>query len=187
VSVTLHEPRSGRVVDGRGGIAVAPGRAVRMILVGGAATTMLDAWVTPDRWRVAIPPVSRVLRGGADEPRDLPIGFLRWWFFRPLQGTLVAASPGPPAVTWLLHDGPAVVVLREGRCERGEWLAASRRVDDRVERLDACPWRPAPAPGDHVRYDDEASGLAVDLTVEGLASGAPPAEAFDDPDSVPGP
>jgi hypothetical protein len=145
---------------------------------------MLDAWVTPERWRVDVPAVSRVLRGGADEPGDLPIGFLRWWFFRPLEGALLAASQGPAGAGWVLRDGRASVVLREGRCERGASLEASRQLDGRVERLDACAWRAVPAAGDHVRYEDEASGLAVELTVEAPSPGAPPAEAFDDPDAA---
>ncbi|HEY5242922.1 MAG TPA: hypothetical protein VIJ22_15690, partial [Polyangiaceae bacterium] len=51
VAVTLREPRSGRVIRGRGGLAVVPGRALRMILIGVAGVTMLDAWVTRQRWR----------------------------------------------------------------------------------------------------------------------------------------
>ena len=46
--ITMREPGSGRVIDGRGAIAVEPGQAVRMILTGAAGATMLDAWVTHD-------------------------------------------------------------------------------------------------------------------------------------------
>jgi len=88
----MREPRSGRVIRGRGGLAVVPGRALRMILVGVAGVTMLDAWVTPARWRVAVPMLGVLRRGGADDPADLPIGFLRWWFFTPLEGRLFAAT-----------------------------------------------------------------------------------------------
>ena len=65
VRVTMREPRSGHVVDGRGAIAVAPGRAVRMILVGGAGLTLLDAWVARRGWRFAVPSAEVVRRGGA--------------------------------------------------------------------------------------------------------------------------
>src|SRR5580704_6974926 len=74
--ITMRDPASGRVVDGRGAIAVAPGRAVRMMLVGAAGATLLDAWVTPTRWRIAVPPLDLVRRGANDEPRDMPVGFL---------------------------------------------------------------------------------------------------------------
>jgi len=183
VRVTMREPRSGRVFDGRGGIAVAPGRALRMILVGGAGTTLLDAWVTRARWRVAVPPLHLVRRGGADEPRDLPVGFLRWWFFTPLEGQLFAASDAPPGPTWLLRDGAAVVELRVGTCDRGELRTASRRVGGRTERVEECRERAVPRPGDWVRYRDEASGLGVDLVVESVRGSLPDEEAFRDPDS----
>src|SRR5579872_2701576 len=86
VQVTMRDPRSGKVVDGRGGISVSAGRAVRVVLLGPAGLTLFDAWVTPARWRVAVPPADIVRRGDADDPIDLPVAFLRWWFFTPLEG-----------------------------------------------------------------------------------------------------
>jgi hypothetical protein len=199
VSVTMREPGAGRSIHGRGAIAVTPGRAVRMILVAGPGTTMLDAWVTGERWRLDLPPLERVLRGGLDTPPDLPIGFLRWWFFRPFDGMLVAASPpastqtgaapdspraGP---TWLLRDGTTSVELHEDRCARGVELVASRRsADGRVERLESCSSGPEPSPGDQVHYDDQKTGLAVEITLEAVVEGGPPPEAFDDPDAAHG-
>jgi hypothetical protein len=145
---------------------------------------MLDAWVTRDRWRIAVPPANIVRRGGRDEPRDVPVGFLRWWFFRPLEGTLFAAShaepSGEPGDVFLLRDADgATVDLRPGRC-----LRVSRRVHARTERVEECARTPGvPAPGDRVRYEDEASGLTVDLELESLASEPPDDEAFRDPDA----
>jgi hypothetical protein len=180
--VTMRDSKHGRGIDGRGAIAVAPGRAVRMILVGGAGATVLDAWVTPERWRIAVPPVALVRRGGAEAPSDLPVGFLRWWFFRPLEGTVVAASRTPPATTWLLRDGDAVVELREAPCDRGTGTTAIRRVSGRAERIDECRAGRAPAAGDRVRFEDEATGLVVRLDVEALAERPPAEDAFVDPD-----
>jgi hypothetical protein len=180
----MHQPRVGRTFDARGGIAVAPGRALRMILVGGAGATLLDAWVTRDRWRIAVPPAALVRRGGGDEPRDLPIGFLRWWFFRPLEGTLFAAAPaegvGRAGDVFLLRDEDgATVELRAGAC-----LRASRRAGARTERVEDCSAREGePRPGDRVRYEDEASGFTVDMQLESLASQPPDEEAFRDPDA----
>jgi hypothetical protein len=155
-----------------------------MILVGGAGATMLDAWVTPDRWRVAVPPLGLVRRGGADAPDDLPVAFLRWWFFRPLAGALFAASP-TPVETWLLRDGDALVEVRAQPCTQGAGTSVKRRVRGVVETIEACGSARPPSAGDHVRYENEATGLVVELRVEGLAPGSPPSDAFDDPEGRP--
>jgi hypothetical protein len=180
---TMRQPRSGRALDARGGIAVAPGRALRMILVAGAGATMLDAWVTRDQWRIAVPPAGIVRRGGSGDPDDLPVGFLRWWFFRPLEGMLFAASrsqgtSGAEDVFLLRDDDGAAVELRAGRC-----LRASRRRNGRTEHVDECLVRVRPAAGDCVRYQDESSGLIVDLQLESLATAPPDEDAFRDPDA----
>jgi hypothetical protein len=183
VRVTMREPRSGRVVDGRGAIAVAPGRAVRMILVGGAGSTMLDAWVTRERWRVTVPPIDLSRRGGEGEAPDLPVGFLRWWFLSPLEGTLVAASGPPPAESlWLLRAPGAVVELRAGPCAQGERLVATRRVGSRAERVEECRAPGGPRPGDTADYRDVSTGLHVQVLVESVSEAGPEAAAFDDPD-----
>jgi hypothetical protein len=178
---TLHTPRGARTLDARGGIAVAPGGALRMILVGGAGVTVLDAWMTPQRWRIAVPPLSLVRRGGADEPDGLPVGFLRWWFFTPFAGTLFAAAhhAGRDGAgdLLLLRDGAAVIELRPGTC-----LQARRRSGRRSERVEECASRAFPQPGDSVRYEDETSGLTIDLAIESLAAAPPEEDAFVDPD-----
>jgi hypothetical protein len=178
----MRDPTSGRVVDGRGAIAVAPGRAVRMVLIGAAGATMLDAWVTPTRWRVAIPPLDLVRRGGMDEPRDMPVGFLRWWFLTPLTGTLIAAAIVDSGALWVLREGDAVVELRELPCGRG-CLEATRRAFGHAETVEECHEAPAPTVGDSARYVDEISGLKVDLRLESIAGAPPKDEAFDDPDA----
>jgi hypothetical protein len=179
---TMRQPRGGRVLDARGGIAVAPGRALRMVLVAGAGGTLLDAWITRDRWRIAVPPAGLVRRGGADEPSELPVGFLRWWFFHALEGRLFAASraagvaAAPEDVFLLRDDDGAAIELRAGRC-----LRASRRLRARTERVDECKADPAHETA-RVRYEDESSGLTVELELE--ASGrAPEDDAFRDPDA----
>jgi hypothetical protein len=182
---TLHPPHGARALDARGGIAVAPGRALRMILVAGAGATVLDAWVTPDQWRIAVPPVGLIRRGGRDEPADLPVGFLRWWFFTPLEGRLFAASraegPAGAGDLLLLRDGDAVVEVRVRQC-----LQVSRRSHSRSERVEECASRAGPEPGDSVHYEDESSGLAVDMVLESLAEQPPKEDAFVDPELEPG-
>jgi hypothetical protein len=182
VSTALREPRSGHVVRGRGGIAVAPGRALRLILLGPAGLTMLDAWVTPQRWRVAVPPLGVVRRGGAESPPDLPIAFLRQWFFRPMGGTLFAASFETDGPTWLVRDGSAVLELRLRRCDRGKRLLVTRRGAGHAESVDECRVDGEPRPGDRVSYEDETSGLVVDIAIDSVAPGPPVADAFVDPD-----
>jgi hypothetical protein len=179
----MDEPPAGRSLEARGAIAVAPGRAVRMILVGGAGLTMLDAWVASDRWRIAIPPRSVVRRGGAEEPNDLPIGFMRWWFLTPLRGTLFAGGETTAGTEWLLRDGDAVSDLLAGRCEGGSLLRVQRRLHGRGEFVDECTAVAAPPrAGDWVKYADERTGLRVDLVVESVSGEAPRPEAFSDPD-----
>jgi hypothetical protein len=191
--ITMHDPRSGRVVDGRGAIAVAPGRAVRMILIAGAGATVLDAWVTASRWRVAVPPLDVVRRGGADAPSDLPVGFLRWWLLTPVAGALFAAAFTREGFVWLLRDEGAVIELREavralpaGACARGSSLRATRRQHGHTEKVDECRTPGAPTVGDSAAYVDEASGLRVDLVFESVASTPPASEAFEDPDKAGG-
>jgi hypothetical protein len=182
--ITMRDPLSGRVVDGRGAIAVAPGRAVRMVLIGAAGATVLDAWVTRTRWRVAIPPLDLVRRGGLDEPRDMPVGFLRWWFLTPLGGTLIAAAFVDSGPLWVLREGDGVVELRAPTCGRG-CLQATRRALGRAETVEECREGGVPAAGDSARYIDEVSGLKVDLRLESIAVVPPRGEAFDDPDTRP--
>ncbi len=185
IATTLRDPRTGLVMDGRGGVAVSPGRAVRMILVGGAGATVLDAWVTRRRWRVAVPPLQIVRRGGEEDPVGLPIGFLRWWFIAALEGTPFAAAPAGDL--WLLRDGDAVIDLRLGSCLHGtatRWTAVRRRRGA-SERVEECRVGPQPGAGDTVHYADETRGLEVDVAVQSVADAPADGEAFRDPDDGP--
>jgi hypothetical protein len=154
-----------------------------MILVGVAGATMLDAWVTPDRWRVAVPLLGLIRRGGDEAPGDLPIGFLRWWFFTPMCGQLVAATFDEDGPTWLLRDGNAVVELQARTCDRGRRLVASRSDRGRVARVDECSGAVRPGAGDRVHYEEGPAGLAIDLVLDTVSAEPPAAEAFADPDT----
>jgi hypothetical protein len=189
MSTTLRDPHSGRVVDGRGAMAVSPGKAVRMILVGGAGATLIDAWVTVDAWRIAVPALDYVQRGGAEDRSDLPVGFLRWWFVTPFAGTLFAAQVRDDGVLCLLRRGDAVVELElDGCVDRsggGRRVAATRRAHGRAERVEECraPTGRGPAAGDTVRYVDESSGLRVEIQVESVSAAPADGDAFRDPDA----
>jgi hypothetical protein len=184
--ITMRDPTSGRVIDGRGAIAVAPGQAVRMVLTGAAGATMLDAWVTTTRWRVAVPPLEIVRRGDVMEPRDMPVGFLRWWFLTPLTGGLFAASSTDAGSIWLLRYEDAVIELREASCARGRRLLATRRLAGHAETVDECRAEAAPSAGDSARYFDETTGLCVEVLLESIGSEPPSDEAFRDPDAIGG-
>ena len=187
IATMLRDPKSGRWIDARGAMAVAPGRAVRMILIGGAGATVLDAWVTRQQWRVAVPPLQIVRRGGADDPMGLPVGFLRWRFVLPFAGSAFAAATGPDGDRFLLRDGSTIVDLRLARCDEGHKrsITATRRAHGRVEEMDECEAMnssPGSAAGDHVQYADETTGLRVKVDVESVGATGPTPEAFEDPD-----
>src|SRR5262249_34669470 len=55
VQIGVVDPRSGKVFQARGAVAVSPDHAARLILVGPAGATALDLWVTRDRFRFSIP------------------------------------------------------------------------------------------------------------------------------------
>ena len=60
---------------------------------------------------------------------------------------------------------------------------AARREDGDVERLDWTGRSPTtPHAGDKARYIDGASGLEVEVLVEGLGEQQPDPDAFLDPD-----
>jgi len=189
VVVALREPRTGKVFQARGALAVDPKHALRMILVGPGGATALDAWVTDDQFRFAVPAIAFVRRGGANTKASngLPIGFFRWWMLHPLDGRLLAAWTRDAGALYLLRRGDETVLLREAHIARSrrEHLIAARREDGHVERLEWLGRSPvAPHAGDKARYVDGASGLEVEVRVEGVGEHEPDPAAFLDPDAM---
>jgi hypothetical protein len=188
VVVAMREPRTGKVFQARGAVAVEPGRALRMILVGPGGATALDAWVTDDQFRFAVPGIAFTRRGGAatSDARGLPVGFFRWWMLHPLDGRLLAAWNRDTGALYLLRRGDETVLLRDahGARSRREHVVAARREDGRVERLEWFGRSPvAPHAGDKARYVDGSSGLEVEVLVEGVGEHEPEPAAFLDPDA----
>jgi hypothetical protein len=184
IRAELREPRTGHTFQARGAVAVDPGKALRMILVGPGGATTLDAWVTRDRWRFAVPPLALVRRGGTDPgaERGLPVGFFRWWFLSPLEGQLLARDPDGSPVFGVVRDGAATVEVFAAPGDRSACVAAVRRQGRAHESLASCTaLGAAPREGDRATYDQLDTGLHVDIYVEG-AAGAPEREAFTDPD-----
>jgi hypothetical protein len=186
VIVAMREPRTGKVFQARGAVAVDPRHALRMILLGPGGMTAMDAWVTGDRFRFVVPAISLERRGADDaSAHGLPVGFFRWWMLHPLDGRLLGGWTHDESVLYLLRDGGETVLLREARVPHSgrKRVTAARREGDHVERLD---WLgrslTTPHAGDKARYVDGDSGLEVEVLVEGLGDHPPDPAAFADPD-----
>lgn len=177
VSISLREPGTGKIFDGRGAIAVDPGHAMRMILIGPGGATALDAWVTKDRYRFAVPPLQLLRRGGTEAPPGLPIGFFRWWFLGPFDGKLKTALGS----TLVLDDGNAIVALDADESDGARTIVARRRHGSTIEWLG---YEGHGGVGDRATYRDLASGLRVNVTVDKLGEAPPEPEVFRDPDEV---
>jgi hypothetical protein len=82
-----------------------------------------------------------------------------------------------------LREARATVELREAREDGGALLRASRRDDEGA--TDRLEWRGAslaPKPGDRAAYEQGATGLGVDVVVDGIGADPPEPAAFEDPD-----
>ena len=180
VRLTIGDPRSGRQYQARGAVAVSPGRAARMILLGPGGTTALDVWVTKDRFRFAVPALKLEKRGGTDPAvaKGLPIGMLRWWFLSPLAGRLLLARSTPAESAWVLRDGAATVTVRSD----GQRFVALRREGETLEGIEWFSRGLVPQAGEHGRYLEGRFGLRVDVVVEEVLETEPDPDAFTDPD-----
>jgi hypothetical protein len=188
VALSLREPVTGRVLEARGALAIAPPASLRMILLGPGGTTALDLWIQDDRYRFAVPAIDLLKRGDASSPREarrgLPVDFLRWWLLHAADGRLLWASRA--ATTWdlLLHDGDAIVALHAAdsgavTARRTTWTLLPTRHQLDEETVDAervgCG---------KVRYHQASTGLEVTVRCEGEEPTRPSPRAFVDPDTL---
>jgi hypothetical protein len=188
VQVTLREPHTGRSFSARGAVAVDPHRALRMILVGPAGATALDVWATPDRWRFEVPAANILRRGGREDDPSVPIGFFRWWFLAPLEGRLLTSVAGRESEHFVLREQSATIDLTDSHGATGgvaHVVTASRRAADGIDRVAFRGASFAASAGDHATYDQDASGVHVEVSIES-PSDAPDPAAFLDPDSPEG-
>lgn len=206
LALKLREPLSGRTMEARGAVAIAPPEALRMILLGPGGTTALDLWIRGDRFRFAVPALDLLRRGDASTPRDqmrgLPVDFLRWWLLRPADGTLLWHERLERADHFVLRDGSAIVDLCASddgsiKARRTTWLSARRGGDpgepgnpsqpsepgDPRRRIDEETVVATRAGCGPVRYTQASTGLDISITCEGEElSSAPSPRAFIDPD-----
>jgi hypothetical protein len=184
IAVDLREPRTGRTLSARGAVALAPPRALRMILVGPGGTTALDLWMDGGAFRFAVPAIDLRKRGDFGAPRaerrGLPVDFLGWWLLRPLDGELLFHAREVRGDRFVLRDGAAVIDLRAGddgavEARRTTW-SGGERLDE--ETIDAAALGCGEA-----RYRQRSTGLEVRVRCEGETLGMPAARALADPDA----
>jgi hypothetical protein len=180
IKIGVVDPRNGKLYQARGAVAVSPDRAARMVLLGPGGTTALDVWVTPDRFRLAIPSIKLEKRGGTDleDARGLPIGFLRWWFLSPLEGELVLARSSKHEAAFLLRNRSATVTIRTD----GDQFFAIRRDGGHLEGLEWSGRGLVPRAGARGRYVDGEWGMRVHVAIEEVLPDEPDPAAFLDPD-----
>lgn len=191
LALTLREPRTGRTLEARGAVAVAPPEALRMILLGPGGTTALDLWVRGERFRFAIPAIDLLRRGDASTPREamrgLPVGFLRWWLLQPASGKLLWHAAEEGGDLFVLREGGATIELFAAagkggvKARRTTWTtdadARARRIDEETIEADRLGCG-------SVRYRQASTGLLITVRCEGEeTSRAPSARAFEDPDA----
>jgi hypothetical protein len=193
IVISIREALSGRGFEGRGVVAVMPGRALRMILLGPGGATAMDCWIRDGRWRVAIPGLDRIVRGDRTTPRStmrgLPIDLLDRWLIAPWGGTIVAAHRGRVqtdgsvggdrgVVAWMLRN--AGTEIREERFpEARAWFFDHGKLVGRVEGT--SQEREGSRFVEHVEYRGLDPGMIVTVTADPPAFGPLPASTFEDP------
>lgn len=70
IEISLRDVATGLGFSGRGVVIVEARHALRMILLGPGGTTAMDVWIRDGKFRVAIPALSRVVRGDDSTPRS---------------------------------------------------------------------------------------------------------------------
>lgn len=194
LALELREPFTGRVMQARGAVALAPPDALRMILLGPGGTTALDLWTKDDRFRFAVPAIDLLRRGDAHTPRStmrgMPVDFLRWWLLDPFGGTLLAHERTKGGETFVLREGDAIVhatVRDDGAIEAVRETFASPEPGERPRRIDAEQVSAEHLGCATVRYQQASTHLSIRVRCEGEERGrAPNPKAFVDPDALAG-
>lgn len=184
VRVAFHGP-NGIGFDGRGAIAVAPGRALRMILLGPGGRTAFDMWATPDRYRVSVPDLSILERGGATAPAHLPIELFREWFLAPLAGRLLAAGHVGARALYLVRTPRQVLELGLTAATAQGGVRHMLRAypggkEEAVEWIGITPTLVPPV-GSEVVFTRPSLGIQVVVDIDEVGTEPPSPEAFEEP------
>lgn len=158
----------------RGAIAVSPGRAARLVLVGAGGVSVFDAWVTPTAYRVkAGERVFRVPNRSVASERtvsvEVPVALLREAFVRPLAGNVVFACRGEPWTIGVRDDGR---VSRITAIDRGLRLATGSASLTIVRAGDE----------ERAEYVDPTAKVRVVVTSGPRSAESPDPEAFEEPE-----
>jgi hypothetical protein len=176
VTVDFREPYTRRRFEGRGAVGVDPGKAMRMILVGPAGEPALDVWVTRDAWRMSVPAIHLVRRGGRDAPDGMPIGFFRSWFIDPLGGHLLALGPSDALIVRDREGGTLDV------SDVAFAVTTSAHVRRRKGRATERFAFALGKDGGTASYVSESTKLAVEVKLGPVQSEPPDPQAFEDPE-----
>jgi hypothetical protein len=178
IRADFHAPGRGHF-SARGALAIAPGRALRMILLGPGGRTVLDVWATLDRYQLQVPELGIVERGGTEPPPHLPIEMFREVLIRPGAGRLLAFGMEANQGVFILRDQGRIFELRLGPSgqrfekhdaqggESVEWYSNEVRLFARE--------------GDAVRFRRPALGLDLVVQIEELSREPPDPDAFAPP------
>jgi hypothetical protein len=181
ITVDFHEPYTRRRFEGRGAVGVDPGRAMRMILVGPAGEPALDVWVTRDAWRMVVPAIHLVRRGGREAPASMPIGFFRAWFVDPLGGHLLAVGEGGELV--VRDDAGGTLHITDAHAAAGGSSAHVRRRYGTATETFAYTLA---SNGGEASYTSDSTKLSVAVKLGPMQAEPPEPEAFEDPDEAGG-
>ena len=148
--------------------------------------TALDVWATKERWRFEVPPVHLLRRGGRDDDpvdphRLLPLVVPGAGRRAPAHERGGRTDGALRSAGWDRDDG----AHRRANL-RGHAVVASRLAGGSLDRLEFRGASLGLHPGDRAVYDEEPSGVHVEVTVESAAD-APDPGAFVDPDAPPEP
>lgn len=172
-TMRFFEPHTRRRFEGRGAVGVDPGRAMRLLLVGPAGEPALDVWVTRRAWRMEVPAIHYLRRGGTESPPGLPVGFFRSWFIDPLGGRPLAIGRAGEIVVRDAAGGTLSIA------QTASGASVRRRSGTTTE---VFSYTESPQ-GGRARYRDDKTGLEVEIDLEPAQDTPPDPKAFEEPGS----
>lgn len=169
--------------EAQGALAVRPGEAVRLVLVGPAGATALDLWARGRTFSLALPAAGRHLAGSLDDPGDdaarTPVRALVTALTDPLAGRVTFVGRRASGAHVVGLTGPGGVVLVEPSAD-----ALTLAWPARGEGLVLTPPTLAAPEGGRARFVAPRERVEVDVTIVGVVEDPPDDEVFAAPPSV---
>ncbi len=186
LTIGIRDLVSGRGFEGRGVVVVQPRHALRMILLGPGGTTAMDVWIRDGQFRVAIPAISRVVRGDGSTPRatmrGMPIDLLWRLLVDPFGEVAYARKSGDTLTTWVRRGDGAAEIRSRSPAGMRAWFF-DRGVLKGVASGDEVPLDGALVPS-HVDYVATDPAMEVRVVSTSAVSVTSVSEAvFADPDA----